>query len=65
MNKDWKQLRKRAEEQGWRVVATMANHLKWIPPNGGQILFSGKTPSDCRALKNHIANMRRLGGFNG
>ena len=59
MNKYLKELKKRAEAQGWRVEQN--NHLKWFAPDGRTIIVTGCTESDCRALKNTLARMRRAG----
>jgi hypothetical protein len=62
LNKDLRQLIKESESQGWEVPPPRkGGHLKFIPPDGGAPLFHGSTDSDHRALKNHIARMRRHG----
>jgi hypothetical protein len=61
MKKDWKDLRKQAEQQGWRIERTCSDHFKWYSPNGNDIVVSGLSCSDHRAMKNHIAMMRRAG----
>ena len=58
---DWKALQRRATEQGWRIVQTNRNHLKWYAPDGRTMLVSGCTTSDSRAIKNQRAAMRRAG----
>lgn len=64
MKKEWKELRRMAERQGWRVERTNSDHFKWFSPNGEDIIVSGLTVSDHRGIKNHITLMRRA-GFNG
>lgn len=59
--KDWKDLKRTATRDGWRVITTGRNHLKWLSPDGRTMLFTGATPSDWRAIKNHKANMKRAG----
>ncbi len=55
-----RELTKRAIEQGWRVETTGGKHLRWLSPTGG-IPISSSTPSDHRALRNHLSLMRRNG----
>jgi hypothetical protein len=64
--KDFKGLRKAALAAGWRIEATAGKkgHEWWIAPNGARILTS-PDPSDHNGIKNHIARMRRLGGWKG
>jgi predicted RNA binding protein YcfA (HicA-like mRNA interferase family) len=51
---------KDAERQGWVVVTTKGNHLKWLSPLGG-IVYSSSTPSDHRALANLRRDLRVYG----
>ena len=60
-NKDFRQLIKQAEEQGWVVTTTNGGHLRWTGPTG-RVVFSAFSPSDHRALKN-IEKELRVGGF--
>jgi len=60
MRHDVAELVRKAEQQGWAVQQTRNNHLKWIAPVG-KIVVSGSTMSDRRAIKNHLANLRRFG----
>ena len=46
--------------QGWAIETTGGGHLKLIPRSGGPV-FTGSTPSDCRAIKNLRALLRRRG----
>jgi predicted RNA binding protein YcfA (HicA-like mRNA interferase family) len=59
--KDLKQLILQAEDQGWQILKTNGDHLKWVSPTG-LVVFSGATPSDRRALKN-ITRELRVRGF--
>lgn len=59
--KDFQQLIKQAERQGWVVTKTKGNHLRWVSPSG-RIVFSAFTPSDKRGLLNTIKELR-VGGF--
>jgi predicted RNA binding protein YcfA (HicA-like mRNA interferase family) len=58
--KEFKQVIKVAESKGWVVCLTKGGHLKWASPSG-QIVFSASTPSDGRAVKNLISELRRHG----
>ena len=62
MDPDWKRLVREAERQGWMVERRRNGQTKLIPPDPAkQIVFIHDTPSDSRALKNAIAEMRRQG----
>jgi hypothetical protein len=58
--KEFKQIVKIAESKGWVVQLTGGGHLKWTSPTG-QIVFSASTPSDGRAVKNLVSELRRHG----
>lgn len=60
-NKDVTQLIQEAKAQGWVVTRKHSGHLKWVSPTG-HIVFTGFTPSDKRAIKNTITQLR-IGGF--
>jgi predicted RNA binding protein YcfA (HicA-like mRNA interferase family) len=47
VNKDIRQMIKTVEAQGWTVVKTRGDHLKWISPDNGFVI-SASTPSDLR-----------------
>lgn len=48
--------------QGWRVEQTRSSHWKFVPPDTTkQIVVMSSTPSDHRAIKNFIAQLRRSG----
>lgn len=57
-NHDMKDLIKEYKALGWKVEKG-GKHLKFIPPNGGQIVFCPATPSDHRSVKNTRAFLRR------
>lgn len=57
---DFKRLIKDAEKAGWTVEQSRGGHLKWKAPTG-KVIFSASTPSDHRAIKNHVSLMRREG----
>ncbi|MGV8845817.1 MAG: hypothetical protein ACOH1Y_12525 [Propionicimonas sp.] len=58
LNKDWAKLAKTAEAAGWTVTNTRGGHMKWKARNGAAV-FSASTPSDKRAMANHISLLRR------
>jgi len=58
--KDFEQLRKAAEKQGWTVSLTKGGHRKWKSP-AGELVFSAQTPSDYRAIKNIIRELVKRG----
>lgn len=60
MKKDLKEIVKVARKQGWEVTHTRNQHLRFRSPDGA-LVFSPSTPSDHRAIKNKIADLRRAG----
>ena len=58
--KDFDDVRRRAEKQGWTVTRRANNHLLWISPSGERVYSSG-TPSNGSALLQHLRVMRRYG----
>jgi len=59
--KELKEIVRAAETQGWRVEQRRGGHLFFYAPDGKNIVTSGSTPSDSRALRNLIAQLRRHG----
>ncbi len=59
--KDLKGIVQAAEEQGWRVEQRSGGHLFFYAPDGKNIVTSGSTPSDHRALRNLVTQLRRYG----
>lgn len=57
---DFKDMIKAAEKAGWTVERTRGGHLRWKSPKG-PVVFSASTPSDHRAVKNHVSEMRKAG----
>jgi hypothetical protein len=58
MKADLKQLLRQASACGWQVARTRNGHWRLLYPGGGIVVMSS-TPSDCRALRNMQAQMRR------
>jgi len=59
---DLRDIEKAARAQGWTVTRTSKGHPKFIPPDPSQhIVIGSGTPSDQRALRNLIAELRRQG----
>jgi hypothetical protein len=52
----------RALSQGWTCSLTKSNHWRCVPPTkDADIVYTGSTPSDHRAVDNFLAEMRRNG----
>lgn len=62
MDSETKRLVRAAEEQGWRIRETGKNHLSFRPPDRKQsCVIRAKTPSDHRADRNFLREMRKRG----
>jgi predicted alpha/beta-fold hydrolase len=48
------------ESQGWSVIVTPKNHLRFESPTGRRVFHSG-TSSDWRSILNLKAQLRRAG----
>jgi predicted RNA binding protein YcfA (HicA-like mRNA interferase family) len=59
--KDLKKILREAERQGWQVRQTKNGHWQAFSPDGAGIVTTGGTPSDHKALKNFVAQLRRYG----
>jgi hypothetical protein len=57
--KDFQKAYDAARKQNWRIEYS-GKHIKWMPPLGS-IVFTAKTPSDVRAIRNEIARLKRSG----
>ena len=60
-SKEVKQLLRKVEAQGWRVVPTKSGHFWAYAPNGRDKVLIPGTPSDRRGLRNTIADLKRAG----
>lgn len=49
-----------AQAQGWVITKTNGGHLRWTAPTGG-FVFTASTPSDNRAIKNIMRDLRAYG----
>jgi predicted RNA binding protein YcfA (HicA-like mRNA interferase family) len=59
---DLREIEKAAKEQGWQVGRTMKGHLRYVPPDPTRrIVIGSGTPSDSRAMKNFLAELKRQG----
>ena len=59
---DLREIERAARAQGFTVGRTNRGHLKFTPADPTkQIVIASGTPSDHRALKNLIAELRRQG----
>jgi predicted RNA binding protein YcfA (HicA-like mRNA interferase family) len=59
---DMKDIRRALIEQGWRVEKTNGQHIRCVPPDKNKpIVVTGSTPSDIRAIRNFISDLRHSG----
>lgn len=62
MSKDFRDIKREAERQGWVVEPTKNGHWKFFPPDPQMsIVFASGTPSDRRAIDSLIGDLRRSG----
>lgn len=54
------QLITKLEDQGWQASLTSGGHYRLAGPEG-QLYFAPATPSDYRAIRNVVAELRRRG----
>lgn len=59
-SKELNKVIKEAKKQRWVVVKTKKNHIKWVNPQG-EVVYSACTPSDFRAIKNILEDLKRRG----
>ena len=58
--REYPNIKEAIKKQGWRVEVTKGSHIKFIAPDGSCMFASG-TPSDHRARKGMLADLRRRG----
>jgi len=56
----WRELAKKALDQGWSISLTGGDHIRWVSPDG-LVVTSSQTPSDHRSVKNTRAQLARGG----
>ena len=56
----YKDIERVAKVQGWRSEVKRSG-VMWLSPNGKDAAMWHNTPSDVRALKNFLSQMRRGG----
>lgn len=61
MASDWAKVWQAAEAQGWRTEVKKKGWMLFPPDKSKAPVMVHRTPSDHRALKNTIAEMRRQG----
>jgi hypothetical protein len=58
-NKEVRQLLRRLKHDGFQVAITGSGHYRIIHPQMRGPVFTGTSPSDCRAIRNIEALLRR------
>ena len=58
---DWRDIERAAVDQGWRVERTKKGLGLYPPDPAHSPVFWHGTPSDVRAIRNMVAEMRRRG----
>lgn len=61
VKKELKEIRKAAEEQGWRVKDLRSGHLMYMAPDGVNKVTVSGTPSAQGAIDNVLGDLRRYG----
>lgn len=59
-NKDTEKLVRSARKQGWDVSLTKGNHIKFVPPGNGGIIFGSLTGS-VTSQRKLTAQLRKAG----
>lgn len=52
---------KEVEKQGWTVIKTNGDHLKWISPNGGFVISASTSSDRKRFFYNLNKDMAKFG----
>lgn len=58
--KEVRPIAKRAKRQGWRIFGTKNGHNMWVSPEGRKV-YTSATPSDSRAIKNFLSQLKKAG----
>ena len=58
-NKDLRSLAREAVHEGWTIELTKGNHLRWVPPGGGDFYISPLTPRTGRCVQRIKSFMRK------
>lgn len=58
--KDFQRVIREAQRQGWSVERTNGGHVRFRNP-AGQSYFTGSSPSDFRAVRKLVADLRKMG----
>lgn len=59
---DIRDIEKAARAQGWQIGTSKKGHLRWVPPDPSKPIVVGSgTPSDHRAVRNFLAQLKRSG----
>lgn len=58
--REFKDVTRALDAQGWTITTTKKRHLRFESPRG-LIIYSAGTPSDWRARKNLVAHLKRAG----
>jgi len=56
--KDIRDLKRKAERDGWAVTLTNGGHWRWQSPQG-VVFFSAQTPGDYRVIKKIKVRLRQ------
>jgi hypothetical protein len=59
--KELKEISRAAEKQGWTVKTRKSGHLTFYAPDGINMVTTGGTPSDHKAIDNLLSYLRRYG----
>lgn len=59
--KELNELRRIAEQQGWKVTQTKGDHMKWLPPDGGPFVITSASPSTSNIIKTIKHQLQKRG----
>lgn len=61
MNKELRKIIRAVEARGWTVEECGSKHYRLKSPDGCSMVAISRTPSDQRAVKNILSDLRRAG----